>query len=162
MAWLGLLACSGDPLFSFDAQHSVHPGSRTSDAFYGIRRVLRRTLHAWRTELLATSTTPTSATGSPKISTSKSKHQAHRPRLPQLHPPSAYVFCSTTAASTKITHRHGSGPAVPASLRRARKAAVGTRSKACRIRIPKYLSGKLSEIRPDRWFVLDRNDLRLE
>jgi hypothetical protein len=29
-----------------------------------------------------------------------------------------YDSCSTTAASTKTTHRHGSEPAVPASLRR--------------------------------------------
>lgn len=45
-------------------------------------------------------------------SISRSKHQVHRPWLPQFQTLD-YDSCSTTVASTKVTDRHGSEFAVP-------------------------------------------------
>jgi hypothetical protein len=46
-------------------------------------------------------------------------HQNESPAATGNSPTTGYGSCSTTAESTKITHRHGSEPAVPGSLRRA-------------------------------------------
>jgi transposase len=80
---------------------------------------LGRTLHMWRTELLAHFDPPTSPMGPLKTSTSKLRTPSGSPAATAISNTTGYDSCSTTAASTKITHRHGSEPAVPGSLRRA-------------------------------------------
>jgi transposase len=80
---------------------------------------LGRTLHAWRTELLAYFDHPVVSNGPTENLNLKIKiTKTNRPRLPEIHPLRLRLLL-TTAESTKITHRHGSEPAVPGSLRRA-------------------------------------------
>jgi hypothetical protein len=80
---------------------------------------LGRTLHAWRTELLAHFDHPKVSNGSTENLNLKIKTPSGSPATTATSNIIDYDSCSTTGASRKITHRHGSEPAVSASLRRA-------------------------------------------
>ena len=80
---------------------------------------LGRTLHAWRIELLDHFDHPDITNGPTENLNLKIKTPSASPVATAISNIIGYGSCSTTDASTKITHRHGSEPAVPGSLRRA-------------------------------------------
>ena len=82
---------------------------------------LGRTLHAWRAELCAHFDHPQVSNGPTENLNLKIKNTKRVARDTATSPTTGCDCCSTTDASAKITHRHGSEPALPGSLRRATK-----------------------------------------
>jgi Transposase len=80
---------------------------------------LGRTLHAWRVELCAHFDHPAVSNGPIENLNLKIKNTKRSPADTATSLIAGYDRCSTTAAFAKVTHRHESGPALPASLRRA-------------------------------------------
>ena len=83
---------------------------------------LGRTLHAWRDELVAHFAHPDVSNGPTENLNLKIKNTKRIARGYAISTTTGCDCCSITAASAKLTHRRESGPALPGSLRRARKA----------------------------------------
>jgi hypothetical protein len=73
---------------------------------------LGRTLHGWRGELFAHFDHPDVSNGPTKNLNVKIRTPDESPAAAATSPTTGYDSCSTTAASTKITYRHGSEPVV--------------------------------------------------